>query len=167
MKFLATGGLHGSRGPRLAITLCLLLLTLFLIGHGVRESLYWGFSPSRAASELTLPLQGHSWHSPPPGIVGAMEDLHVDLFLFAFVFLFAGATLQQLLLPPSVRRALLWLAGMTPALYLLARFLMHLFAPLAWAALIAAPALYGVYATLIVLILRLLWQKRGPSGATL
>lgn len=98
MKFLITGKIHQSRGPRAILTLALLFIALFVAAHFLRDALTLGLSPERIARNAD------------PGITGAdriaalLEELHVDLFLYAMTLLTVSASLFELRLSASTKK---------------------------------------------------------------
>ncbi|MBX7058170.1 MAG: hypothetical protein K1X75_08890 [Leptospirales bacterium] len=164
MKFLATGKLQGAEGPRLLLSFALLFALCFLGAHALREASYWSFSPERVASELAAP-DGQPRNFSSPESSAALQDLHIDLFLFSFLFLLIASTLQALPLPAAWKRTLICAAALTPLLYQCFRYLMHLYANLAWAALATAPALYLCYLASIATLLAVLWRRSDGKAA--
>ncbi|MCR9143241.1 MAG: hypothetical protein NXI24_13380 [bacterium] len=165
MKFLITGSLRSSRGPRALVTLSLLLFFLFLAAHATREASATGCTP--AAVQTNLYGGPHdeelSFSGPPPGFLAILEDLHMDLFFFGLLALFLGSILYQVRLGEGAKRILLYAIFLLPLGYIFARGLSYFYLTSAY---FVVPLGIGCYLSLIaamLLILRDLYRRESAT----
>ena len=157
MKFLITGSVRSNRGPRLILTLALFSFLFFLFLHFVREAGSTGFLPTSVQNNLyagpdtNLALNAQA----PPGFLMVLEDLHIDLFLFALLALFVGSLLYQARAAESIKRLLIYLIFALPLAFIAARALAFFYE---WAAYLVLPAAAGTYLCTVGTIVFVLWD---------
>jgi len=94
MKFLITGDIGSRKGPRKIITILLLFFLLFMILRLWRELL-----------QIETYTVGSS-------AVAALEEAHIDLFLYSIIFLVLGSVFYQIeVISPKWRTGLIWMLG--------------------------------------------------------
>ncbi len=99
MKFIVTGSIQSSRGPRLIVSCALIFIILFIAAHAVREIQATGFYPAQIRENLGG--EGKSF-------VLILEDLHIDIFLFSMALLFLFSILYQTGLSIAAKNSLIY-----------------------------------------------------------
>lgn len=147
MKFLITGSLHSTHGPRMLISLTLVLFLLFTAAHAFREAGSTGLTPGAVSENLYGgPQTNLSFFQPPPGFLAILEDLHMDLFFFGMLGLFLGSVLYQVRVGVLLKQILIFTLFGFPLLYICSRAATYFFSAAAYAVL---PAAIGTYTTSI------------------
>lgn len=161
MKFLITGSLRSTRGPRLIITLTLVGFLIFLAAHALREAGSTGFTPAAAQANLyggPEALTALLAFEAPAGFLAILEDLHMDLFFFGLIALFLSSLLYQVRLSEATKRGWIYAAFTLPLLFVLARGAACFFAGAAYAVAPTALANYAGLTAMIAVILRDLYR---------
>lgn len=149
MKFLITGPLRTARGPRRIVAFSLFFFCLFLLAHGYREIAVYGLTPQ----EMATNIHGSAQLPAARSFRAALEDAHVDIFLYALLLLFLDSIHYQI----GPRRLLPNAAWTAALLLVLARMGALYFAPAVYLWWLAALALHLLLAIMLVRILRFLY----------
>lgn len=159
MKFLITGSLRASNGPRLLVTSAILFFFCFTVAHLLREAGSTGLTPATIRQNLYAgPTDALIASDAPPGFLAVLEDLHIDLFFFGLLGLLLGSVLYQVRVAETLKRGLIYALFLFPLLFILSRGCVYFFAD---AAYLVPPTGFLTYATLVgtqLLILRDLYR---------
>ena len=155
MKFFITGNLQSKRGPRLILALALFMLLLFVIVHAIREGLQIGYSIAAITKELYTATKLNI--ITPLSII---EDLHINLLLFAMVLLLIGGLLYHLPLHLFYKHFIFFTLNLLVLVYLAAKITTHFYAVFAVITLVSGVLLYVSFiATLLTLFVFLFIGK--------
>ena len=152
MKFLITGQLRSARGPRRIISFSLLFFFLFLCAHAFREIAVYGITPA----EIATVIYGSAEAPAARGLKAALEDVHLDIFLYSLVLLFLDSLYYQV---PPARRLLPNTTWLSALLFVGAKIAALYFSPAIYFWIASGVALHLFLLAMMYRIVRFLYSS--------